>query len=75
MWIYPATSNVLKECGMKFIAHYIGVRRETIFQYVGYKPIHTSCVEGERRRGLALWQWWWEQKMGLDDKDTDGASK
>ena len=73
VWVYPSTSNVLKECGMHSIAHYIGVRRETIFQYVVDRPIHKSCTEGKWRRGLAPEQWWWEQKMCLDGKDTDGA--
>ena len=41
VWVYPATCDVLKECGMHSIAHYIGVRRETIFQYVVDRPIHT----------------------------------
>jgi hypothetical protein len=50
VWVYLATSNVLKECGMHSIAHYIGVRREMIFQYVVDRPIHASCMEGERRR-------------------------
>jgi hypothetical protein len=31
VWVYPATSNVLKECRMHSIAHYIDVRWETIF--------------------------------------------
>ena len=44
MWVYPATSNVLKECVMKTIAHYIGVRWETIFQYVVDRPIRTLCT-------------------------------
>ncbi len=73
VWVYPATSNVLKECGMHNIAHYIGVSRETIFRYVVNRPIHKSCTGGERRRGSAPGQWWWEQKMGLGDKGADGA--
>ena len=44
VWVYPATSNVLKECVMKTIAHYIGVRWETIFQYVVDRPIRTLCT-------------------------------
>ena len=65
VWVYPATKDVLKECGMHSIAiaHYIGIRRETIFQYVVDRPIYTSCTKGERRRGSAPRQWWWEQKM------------
>ena len=31
VWVYSVTSNVLKECGMNSNAHYIGVRRESIF--------------------------------------------
>ncbi len=75
MWVYPATSDVLKECGMNSIEHYIGVRQETIFQYVVDRPIYVSCTEGEWRMGLAPRQWWWEQKMCLVDKDADRAGK
>ena len=76
VWVYPATSNVLvKECGMNSIAHYIGVRRETIFQYVVDRPIYALCTECEQRRGLAPQQWWWEQKMCLNNKDAEGAGK
>ncbi len=53
VWVYPATEGVLKECGMHSIPHYIGVRWETIFRYVVDRPIHTTCMEGERRRGSA----------------------
>ncbi len=73
VWVYPATSNVLKECGMHDIAHYTGVRRETIVGYVVNRPIHESCTAGERRRGSAPRQWWWEQKMCLGDEGADGA--
>ena len=75
VWVYPATSDVLKECGMHSISHYIGVRRETISKYVIDRPILTTCMEGERRRGSAPQQWWWEQKMCLDDDDADGAGE
>ncbi len=30
-WVYPRSSNVLQECGMATILHYINVRRATIF--------------------------------------------
>ncbi len=75
VWVYPATSDVLKECGMHTITHYISVRRETILQYVVDRPIHVACVVGERRRGSAPRQWWWEQKLCLDDDDADGAGE
>jgi hypothetical protein len=31
VWVYPSTGDLLKECGMHSIAHYIDVRWETIF--------------------------------------------
>jgi hypothetical protein len=55
------------------IAHYIGVRRETFFRYVVNRPIHKLCTAGERRKGSAPRQWWWEQKMCLSDEGADGA--
>ena len=75
VWVYPATEGVLKECGMHSIPHYIGVRWETIFRYVVDRPIHTMCMKGERRRGSAPRQWWWERKMCLDDEDADRANE
>ena len=60
---------------MRSIAHYIGVRRETFFQYLVNRPIHDSCTVGEQRRGSAPRPWWWEQKMCLGDEDEDGAGK
>ena len=74
-WVYSATGNVLKECGMHSIAHYIDVWRETIFRYVVDRPILASCMAGEGRRGSAPQQWWWEQKMCLGDEDAGGAGK
>ncbi len=74
-WVYLRSSDVLQECGMATILHYINVRRTTIFWYVVDRPIYEVCREGEQRRGSPPWQWWWEQKMSLDDKDADGANK
>ncbi len=31
-WVYPRSSDVLQECGMATILHYINVRRATIFR-------------------------------------------
>jgi len=58
---------------MHTITHYIGVRRETILQYVVDRPLHVACMGGERRRGSAPRQWWWEENVCLDDEDADGA--
>jgi hypothetical protein len=55
-------------------SHYIDVRRATIFRYEVDRPIYVACREGEQRRGLPLQQWWWEQRMSLDDEDADRAN-
>ncbi len=60
---------------MDTMSHCIDVRRATIFQYVVDQPIYEVCREGEQRRGSPPRQWWWEQKMSLDDKDMDGANE
>ena len=69
-WVYPRSHDVLNECGMGTIAHYIGVRRNTILQYVVNHPIYKKCREGVQRRGLAPRQWWWEQLMNLNEDDA-----
>jgi hypothetical protein len=74
-WVYPRSSNFLQECGIATILHYIDIKRATIFQYVVDRPIYKACKGGERRGGLLPGQWWWEQKMSLDDKDADRANK
>jgi hypothetical protein len=70
-WVYLRSFDALQECGMATILHYIDVRRATIFQYVVNWPIYKACREGEQRRGLPLQQWWWEQKMSLDNVDVE----
>ena len=45
-WVYLRTKDVLNECGMKTISHYVGVRRDTILAYVVDKPIYQRCKEG-----------------------------
>ena len=60
---------------MGTILPFLDVRRSTIFQYVVDRPIYKACKGGERRGGLLPGQWWWEQKMSLDNKDVDGANK
>jgi hypothetical protein len=74
-WVYPCSNNVLKECRMGTILHYIDIKRNTIFQYVVDRPIYNACKAGEWKRGLPPQQWRWEQKMCLDNKDADRADK
>ena len=69
-WVYPRSQDVLNECGMGTIAHYIGVRRNTILQYVVNCPIYEKCRAGVRGRGSAPRLWWWEQPMNLNDEDA-----
>ncbi len=74
-WIYPKSANVLEECGMHTIQHYIDEHRQTIAAYVVDRSIFTECRESERRRGLVPRQWWWEQRMCLDANNATGSSK
>ena len=46
-WIYQKLVDVLEECGLKTIAEYIKVRRQTIAEYVATRPILEECVQGE----------------------------
>ena len=71
-WVYPRTKDVLNECGMDTISHYVGVRRDTILAYVVDRPIYQRCKEGVQKRGLEPQQWWWEQPMHLDDNGATG---
>ena len=74
-WVYPKSADVLEECGLKTIAEYINVRRQTIAEYVATRPILDKCVQGEQKRGAILCCWWWEQKMDLDVADATGSDK
>jgi hypothetical protein len=56
-WVYLWSCNILQECSMATILHYIDVRRATIFQYVVDRLIYELCREGEQRRGLPPQQW------------------
>ena len=58
---------VLDEVGLKTIAHYIGVRRQHIASYIVDKPIFQSCVDGVRKRGSSVRQFWWAQSMDLEE--------
>ena len=45
-WVHPRLQDVLNECGMGTIDHYIGVRQNTIMQYVVNLPIYEACRAG-----------------------------
>ena len=45
---------------------YVRVRWDTIAAYVVDRAVFDACEEGERRRGSAPHQYWWEQPRTLD---------
>ena len=65
-WTYPASSDVLTECGLQTIEEYVRRRQQSIAAWVVNQPLFAACWEGERRRGLPQHQWWWEQEVELD---------
>ena len=69
----PATADMLKEVGIHTIEEYIRVWRDTIVAYVVDCAVFTACEEGERRRGSAPHQYWWEQPMSLDAAEPPGG--
>ncbi len=74
-WEYPKTSDVLEECDMATIQHYIQKRRATIAIYIADRPILEACQQGEHMRGLYPRQWWWEQAMCLDISNATGSDE
>ncbi len=66
-WAYLNSAAVLDEVGLKPIAHYIGVRKQHIANYIVNKPIFQTCVEGVRRCGSSVRQFWWAQPMDLEE--------
>ncbi len=73
VWVYPATADVLEECGMATIAAYIRSRRQTIAVYLAMRLVFKACTEGERQQGSMPRQWWWEQPMCLDAINATGS--
>jgi hypothetical protein len=71
-WIYPWSVDVLRECGLKTMEEYIGIRRQTIAVYMTTRLILNECRQGGRKRGAVPRLWWWEQPMGLDIENTFG---
>ena len=74
-WHYPASSDVLDECGLLTVGEYIRRRRQTIAEYVADRPLLAACRGGERRRGTPHRQWWWEQEMSLDSEPSAWAAE
>jgi hypothetical protein len=65
-WTYLNSAVVLNKVGLKTIAHYIGVWRQHIASYIVNKPIFQTCVDGVRRHGSSVCQFWWMQLIDLE---------
>jgi hypothetical protein len=65
-WTYPNSAAVLDKVGLKTISHYIGVHRQHIASYIVDKPIFQTCMDGVRRRGSSVHQFWRAQSMDLE---------
>jgi hypothetical protein len=65
-WMYPNLVAVLDKVGLKNIAHYIGMPRQHVASFIVDKPIFQSCVDGVRRHGSSICQFWWAQPMDLE---------
>jgi hypothetical protein len=74
-WVNPKTSDVLEECGMATMQHYIQNCRATIAIYIADCPILKVCWKGERECGLHLRQWWWKQVMWFNIDDAIGSDE
>jgi hypothetical protein len=68
-------SDVLEECSMATMQHYIEKRRATIAIYIADCPILKACQQEECKHGLQPRQWWWEQAMCLDIDDAIGSDE
>ena len=66
MWTYPLTEDVLEVAGLYTITHYVGVRRQTIANFIVNRPIFELCRGAERKRGTSNRQYWGEQPMDLE---------
>ena len=73
-WVYPDSAKVLEAAGMRSIAHYVGVRRAHILQYIAGRPIYELCMEAKRKRGTGRKTFWFEQEMILEEDEASPAS-
>ncbi len=52
LWVYLSSDQVLEECGMHTIQHYIKVQQQMIARYVVDCSIFADCREADQRHGL-----------------------
>jgi hypothetical protein len=65
-WKYPNSTTALDGVGLKTIARYTGVQRQHIANYIVDKPIFWTCLNGTRRCGSSIHQFWRAQPMDLE---------
>jgi hypothetical protein len=65
-WSYPCSLDVLEKAGLETITHYMGVRRQTVVNFIVNQPIWELCAGAVRKRGLPIQPFWWDQPMDLD---------
>eukprot|EP00956_Cyclotella_meneghiniana_P003690 scaffold4479_cov46-Cyclotella_meneghiniana.AAC.3 len=65
-WTHPASAGVLEEVGLYSIDHYIGVRRQTVANYIRDRPIFDIYRNESRRPGTSPRLMWWEQPLSED---------
>jgi hypothetical protein len=53
-WTYPRLEDVLQAVGLKPITHYVGMRRQTVVNFILNRPIYELCAEAVRKRGLPV---------------------
>jgi hypothetical protein len=57
---------VLTAAGLETISHYMGVRRQTVANFIVNQPIFELCAGAVRKRGSPARPFWWDQPMDLD---------
>jgi hypothetical protein len=65
-WTYPRSEEVLEAVGMKSIAHYVDIRRQTVANFIVNRPIHELCARVVRKRGSPVRPFWGDQPTDLD---------
>jgi hypothetical protein len=58
--------DVLEKVGLETITHYMGVRQQTVANFIVNRPIWELCAGAVRKRGSPIQPFWWDQPMDLD---------
>ena len=62
VWHHPKTENVLKQCRLLPIEHYIQQRRNTLNYYMKAHPIYSKCIASKPLQSNVNQLTWWSQK-------------